>query len=101
MMNSIHVNTVSSYWLVPHSESTVHNHLLKENEREHWFGLLLNTFRQNHFGPERGVTQAAGLRNIHSYGQSLKYMYSFEIKLAIYTMTKHIYSTDNNFTQGA
>lgn len=38
-------------------------------------GLLKNTFKQNHFGPKRGVTQAACFKNIHGYGHSLKYKY--------------------------
>lgn len=56
-------------------------------------GLSENTFRQNHFGPGMGVTQAAGFKYIHGYGHSLKYRYWFEIEIAICLPLPNIHVT--------
>lgn len=58
-------------------------------------GLLKNTFRQNHFGPERGVTQAAGFKK-HTWLWS-----QFKIHVLVRNKISNIliYSTEYYFPQ--
>lgn len=75
IMNCIHLNTVGLYWLF-FTPNLLHITIVKRRKNKHTdLGLLKNTFKQNHFGPERRVTQAAGFRKIHGYGDRLKCMY--------------------------